>query len=71
MRPGGRQALLGVPRLWLLSVKVTEVPPGAEWSRAAPRVSGLGALAPVLTSDGAHRNSPELLIGIPQVAWSG
>jgi len=21
--------------------------------------------------DGAHRNSPELLIGIPQVAWSG
>ena len=23
------------------------------------------------TADGAHRNSPELLIGIPQVAWSG
>ena len=22
-------------------------------------------------ADGAHRNSPELLIGIPQVAWSG
>ncbi|MFC5127054.1 hypothetical protein ACFPRL_28105 [Pseudoclavibacter helvolus] len=21
--------------------------------------------------DGAHRNSPELLIGIPQVVWSG
>ena len=24
-----------------------------------------------ITNDGAHRNSPELLIGIPQVAWSG
>ncbi|WP_175985814.1 transposase [Microbacterium tenebrionis] len=24
-----------------------------------------------LKRDGAHRNSPELLIGIPQVAWSG
>lgn len=57
--PRGRQALLGVPRLWLLSVKVTEVPPGAEWSRAAPRVSGLGALAPVLTSAQARAKTEE------------
>ena len=30
-----------------------------------------GAIIEMAGDDGAHRNSPELLIGIPQVAWSG
>ncbi len=34
-------------------------------------VPGYGKARIDLAYDGAHRNSPELLIGIPQVAWSG
>ena len=38
----------------------------------SPTAHASSAIPDTTTSgDGAHRNSPELLIGIPQVAWSG